>query len=115
MMLVGGLLALSSCTVATSRRRQPPALGDDFLTVGSFDCPERGLLAEIYGQAIGHRVDVTLRPPENCVVRDEDEVPSKEPGVRPFEPIVEMPPDLRGHAHLPVGRRLRNLRLRVRG
>ena len=42
-----------------------------------------------------HAVDVTLRPPEACTVQGATEVPSDEPGLRRFEEVEQLPPDLR--------------------
>ena len=58
--LVVPLLALMlvACTT-TSDRVTRPALGDDAITVGSFDFAESALLAEVYSQALerdGYRV-----------------------------------------------------------
>ncbi len=45
------LLALSACAPSADDRA-PTAIGDDAITVGSFDFPESVLLAEIYSQAL---------------------------------------------------------------
>lgn len=46
------VLAVTSCATATSEHETPDALGDDAVTVGSFDFAESELLAEIYSQAL---------------------------------------------------------------
>jgi membrane-associated phospholipid phosphatase len=46
-------------------------------------------------QAGEHAVDVTLRPPQACVLQGSHEVSSDEPGMRRFERPVRLPPDLR--------------------
>ena len=50
-MVIVALGALAACS-STSSTPPPTALGDDAITVGSFDFPESTLLAEIYSQAI---------------------------------------------------------------
>ena len=50
-MVIVALGALAACS-STSSTPPPTALGDDAVTVGSFDFPESTLLAEIYSQAI---------------------------------------------------------------
>ena len=62
-----------------------------------------------------HAVEVTLLPPDEVLGRrTRTEVPSDEAGMRRFERPEQLPPDLAGHPHLPVRRRLRHLRVRVR-
>jgi osmoprotectant transport system substrate-binding protein len=54
------LVALTACAPSAEDDRPPTALGDDAITVGSFDFPESVLLAEIYSQALesaGYTVD----------------------------------------------------------
>jgi osmoprotectant transport system substrate-binding protein len=47
------LVALTGCAASDDDNAMPPtALGDDAITVGSFDFPESVLLAEIYSQAL---------------------------------------------------------------
>jgi osmoprotectant transport system substrate-binding protein len=46
------LVALVACSSTPSRAASPSALGDDAITVGSFDFAESEVLAEIYGQAL---------------------------------------------------------------
>jgi osmoprotectant transport system substrate-binding protein len=50
--LSGILLALVACSSAPSRATSSSALGDNAITVGSFDFAESEVLAEIYGQAL---------------------------------------------------------------
>ena len=50
-MVIVALGALAACS-STSSTPPPTALGDDAITVGSFDFPESTLLAEMYSQAI---------------------------------------------------------------
>jgi osmoprotectant transport system substrate-binding protein len=54
------LVALTGCVAGGGDENTPTALGDDAITVGSFDFPESVLLAEIYSQALesgGYSVD----------------------------------------------------------
>ncbi len=44
-------------------------------------------------ETAGHRVEVTLRPPEKCSVVGAEEVPSDEVGLRRFEQPRRLPPD----------------------
>jgi osmoprotectant transport system substrate-binding protein len=46
------LVALTACAAGGDNEREPTALGDDAITVGSFAFPESVLLAEIYSQAL---------------------------------------------------------------
>ena len=46
-------------------------------------------------QAGAHAVEVTLRPPDACAVDDATEVQTDEPGMRRFEEVEQLPPDLR--------------------
>jgi tRNA A-37 threonylcarbamoyl transferase component Bud32 len=45
-------------------------------------------------QAGGHAVEVALRPPDACAVDGATEVPTDEPGLRRFERVGQLPPDL---------------------
>ena len=46
-------------------------------------------------QAGAHAVEVTLRPPADCSVDGATEVPNDEPGMRRFEEVEQLPPQLR--------------------
>ena len=46
------LVALTACAPSTDDSRAQTALGDDAITVGSFNFPESVLLAELYSQAL---------------------------------------------------------------
>ena len=46
-------------------------------------------------QAGDHAVDVTLRPPSECVLQGSHEVTSDEPGMRRFDQPTQLPPGLR--------------------
>jgi osmoprotectant transport system substrate-binding protein len=50
-MLVG-LFGLAACGSTSSETRPETALGDDAITIASFDFPESELLAQLYGQAL---------------------------------------------------------------
>src|SRR3954468_13165380 len=50
--VVSIVLALAACGSATSTARSASAVGDDAVTVGSFDFAESSLLAEIYSEAL---------------------------------------------------------------
>jgi osmoprotectant transport system substrate-binding protein len=52
LVLGAGLLVLAGCGAADDDAAPRTALGDDTITVGSFDFPESVLLAEIYSQAL---------------------------------------------------------------
>jgi osmoprotectant transport system substrate-binding protein len=57
------LIALTACAGNTQRVSPRTALGDDAITVGSFDFPESVLLGELYSQALeesGFRVERAL-------------------------------------------------------
>jgi len=61
---VGGCLGVAACGGDSEEPPTPAALGDDAITVASFDFAESELLAEIYGQALearGYRVERALR------------------------------------------------------
>jgi osmoprotectant transport system substrate-binding protein len=45
-------LAAAGCSTASSPEPTPSALGDDSVTIASFNFPESELLAELYGQAL---------------------------------------------------------------
>ena len=51
LLVAGSLVAAAGCGGA-GPRPSPSALGDDAITVGSFDFAESRLLAEIYSQAL---------------------------------------------------------------
>ena len=58
-----GLCAVASCGGDSGSSTPTTALGDDTVTVASFDFPESVLLAEIYGQALRAKgFDVDLEP-----------------------------------------------------
>jgi osmoprotectant transport system substrate-binding protein len=46
------LVALTACAASADDDQAPTALGDDAITVGSFNFPESVLLAELYSQAL---------------------------------------------------------------
>ncbi len=46
------LVVLASCGSTTKKQTSPSALGDNTITVASFDFGESGLLAELYSQAL---------------------------------------------------------------
>jgi osmoprotectant transport system substrate-binding protein len=50
--LCGVLVALAACSSTPGRRASPSALGDNAITVGSFNFAESEVLAEIYSQAL---------------------------------------------------------------
>ena len=57
------LLSMAACADEEEGTAAPDALGDDAITVGSFDFPESVLLAELYSQALeenGFRVERAL-------------------------------------------------------
>ena len=61
---VGGCLAVAACGGDSDEAPTPAVLGDDAITVASFDFAESELLAEIYGQALeagGYHVERALR------------------------------------------------------
>ena len=60
---VGIALTLAGCSGSPERTGLPTPIGDDAITVGSFDFPESVLLAELYSQALeagGFRVERAL-------------------------------------------------------
>ena len=46
-------------------------------------------------EAPGHQVEVTLRPPEDCSIEGATEIPSDEVGMRRYERVRQLPPDVR--------------------
>jgi osmoprotectant transport system substrate-binding protein len=60
---LGALWAATGCGEAPARDDAARTLGDDQITVASFDFPESELLAQIYGQALkaaGYDIDLAL-------------------------------------------------------
>jgi tRNA A-37 threonylcarbamoyl transferase component Bud32 len=117
---IAGSLAYESFTPAELPVDREPACGtDDVMVLMAQSVPDASAIPCISGlptgwtvggvrvdrgasrfwldsdQAGDHAVEVNLRTPAACAVADATEVPSDEPGMRRFEHVEQLPPELR--------------------